>query len=259
MQREQDQQADRCSARRSPSRRARTRRARGSRTATTRDQREHGVDGTQRRRRAGPPDRARAGLERRVPAALARPRSPARRDRRLRRLTDETAPRLGMSAAASSCARAVGPRPRSSCSPRVTARAKRSSGAEPGGTFTVPRTGDHRSRRMRREVLGGDEFVFDVQTHLLEFDTSTADAAGGDFGARSRTRSAARPTGASASASTTGSARCSCGPTRRWPSSRPSRSSVADNPLSIEVMEQARQAAPRTCAATTTGCCCTGR
>ena len=42
-------------------------------------------------------------------------------------------------------------------------------GAEPGGTFAIPETATTEPEAAG-EVLGGDQFVFDVQTHLLEFE-----------------------------------------------------------------------------------------
>ncbi len=50
----------------------------------------------------------------------------------------------------------------------------------PGGTFNVPRSATTDPAHAG-EALGGDQFVFDVQTHLLEMDTSTANAEGADF------------------------------------------------------------------------------
>jgi hypothetical protein len=56
---------------------------------------------------------------------------------------------------------------------------KRSNGREPGGTFDVSTTATTEPD-VALDALTGDEFVFDVQTHLLDFDLS--DAAGGGFG-----------------------------------------------------------------------------
>src|SRR5262245_29689578 len=99
--------------------------------------------------------------------------------RRLRELTDDTAPRLGLSRRAflrSSCGTAAALFVLAACH----SESRHAQGRTPGGSFTVPRTAttdpDHATA-----VLGGDEFVFDVQTHLLEFDAATADAEGADF------------------------------------------------------------------------------
>jgi uncharacterized protein len=93
--------------------------------------------------------------------------------RRLRRITDDTAPRLNMSRRdflRSSCGTAAAlfvlaacSKDSSSSSPSSTARS-----SSPGGTFSVPETATTDPDEAR-EVLGGDEFVFDVQTHLLEY------------------------------------------------------------------------------------------
>jgi predicted TIM-barrel fold metal-dependent hydrolase len=87
--------------------------------------------------------------------------------RRLRRITDDAAPRLNMSRRdflRSSCGTAAALFVLASCSND----ASRSRSESPGGTFTVPETSTTDPEEAR-EVLGGDEFVFDVQTHLLEY------------------------------------------------------------------------------------------
>ena len=57
----------------------------------------------------------------------------------------------------------------------------RTSSSTPGGTFTVP---DEATMEpdAAEEALGGDDFIVDVQTHLLEFDLSTGTDSGGFFG-----------------------------------------------------------------------------
>jgi hypothetical protein len=92
--------------------------------------------------------------------------------RRLRLLTDETAPRLNLTRREflrSSCGTAAALFLLAACS-RESERAK---GSEPGGTFAVPQTATTDPDEARA-VLGGDEFVFDVQTHLLEFPPGVA-------------------------------------------------------------------------------------
>jgi hypothetical protein len=95
--------------------------------------------------------------------------------RRLRHLVDETAPRLGMSRRdflRSSCGTAAALFLLAAChgeSKRVK-----------GGTYRVP-AGATTEPAHAGEALGGDQFVFDVQTHLLELDTSAATAEGADF------------------------------------------------------------------------------
>ncbi len=99
--------------------------------------------------------------------------------RRLRELADETAPRLGMSRREflrSSCGTAAALFVLAACH----SSSRRAHGQAPGGTFNVPRSSTTDTAHAS-EVLGGDEFVFDVQTHLLEFDLSRADAEGADF------------------------------------------------------------------------------
>jgi hypothetical protein len=55
---------------------------------------------------------------------------------------------------------------------------RRSRGEEPGGTFRVTST-TTTDPDAARDALTGREFVFDVQTHLLEFDLASGDAPGG--------------------------------------------------------------------------------
>ena len=84
-------------------------------------------------------------------------------------------------------------------------------GRKPGGTLTLPEetTVDPDAAT---DALGGDEFVFDLQTHFLEYDLVDAGAATSAAG--SRRRRAATPTARAASRSTTTSKRCSYAPTR---------------------------------------------
>ena len=117
-------------------------------------------------------------------------------------------------------------------------------GTEPGGTFTVPRTATTDPAHAT-EVLGGDELIFDVQTHLLEIDTSTTEPSGGDFGAFVRGVWRGRL--------------AQCFGIDHWFREVFVRSDTTmavisavpilgpDNPLSIEVMEQARRSANAVC------------
>ncbi|GIU89305.1 MAG: hypothetical protein KatS3mg010_0404 [Acidimicrobiia bacterium] len=122
---------------------------------------------------------------------------------------------------------------------------KRSRGEEPGGTFRVSTTATT-DPDAAAEELSGDEFVFDVQTHLLDFDLSDSRASGG-FGM--------------------GFPYAACGEDDwracfgidRWLEELFVRSDTTvavisavpiltqPNPLSIEVMEAAREAAARVC------------
>jgi predicted TIM-barrel fold metal-dependent hydrolase len=120
----------------------------------------------------------------------------------------------------------------------------RSRGEEPGGTFDVSTTATT-DPDAAAEELGGDEFVFDVQTHLLDFDIS--DARDVEWG--------------------NGFPYANCGEADwhdcfgvdHWLEELFVRSDTtmavvsavpiiaAPNPLSIEVMEAAREAAVRVC------------
>jgi predicted TIM-barrel fold metal-dependent hydrolase len=100
-------------------------------------------------------------------------------ERRLRRLTDDTAPRLGMSRRdflRSSCGTAAALFLLAACH----SESNNAKGKPSGGTFKVPKSTTTDTAHAQ-EALGGNEFVFDVQTHLLEFDTSVAESPGGDF------------------------------------------------------------------------------
>ena len=130
-----------------------------------------------------------------------------------------------------------------------------SRGEEPGGTFDVSTTATT-DPDVAAEELTGDEFVFDVQTHLLDFELS--DARGQQFG--------------------NGFPYADCGEADwqdcfgvdHWLEELFVRSDTtmavvsavpilaARNPLSIEVMEAAREAAER-CVVDPAGCSCTGR
>ena len=163
--------------------------------------------------------------------------------RRLRRHAEETAPRLGMtrrdflrSSAGMAAALAV----LAACSKESASER----GGAPGGSFDVPSSATT-DPDAAREALGGDEFVFDVQTHLLEFDASQTE--GGDF-ARSFPY-----------------ARCGdddwreCFATDHWFRELFVRSDTTmavisavpilsePNPLSIDVMERAREATREVC------------
>jgi hypothetical protein len=99
--------------------------------------------------------------------------------RRMRLLADANAPRRGMSRREflhSSCGAAAALVVLAACH----GESRRSRGAEPGGTFSVPSSATTDPAHAR-EVLGGDEFIFDVQTHLLEFDRSQPDPEGAGF------------------------------------------------------------------------------
>jgi predicted TIM-barrel fold metal-dependent hydrolase len=121
-----------------------------------------------------------------------------------------------------------------------------SRGSEPGGTFDVP-TSATTDPDAAADDLGGDEFIFDVQTHLLDFDLDEAGAGGGGFGL--------------------GFPYAACGEddwracfgVDHWLEELFLRSDTAmavvsavpilstPNPLAIEVMEASREAAARVC------------
>ncbi len=161
--------------------------------------------------------------------------------RRLRALTDATAPRLNMSRRdflRSSCGTAAALFVLAACH----GESKKAKGQPPGGTFTVPRTATT-DPAQAREVLGGDEFVFDVQTHLLEY----APGADGEFGAGFPYFGCGEADG------------LQCFGIDHWFREVFVRSDTTmavisavpiltdPNPLSIDVMEQARAAAKRVC------------
>jgi predicted TIM-barrel fold metal-dependent hydrolase len=163
--------------------------------------------------------------------------------RRLLAHADETAPRLGMTrrrflqtvtgAAATLFLLAA-------CNEEES----RSRGSEPGGTFDVSTTATTEPD-VAHDELTGDEFVFDVQTHLLDFDIS--DAGGEAFGR-------GFPYAACGEADWR-----DCFGVDHWLEELFVRSDTtmavvsavpilaARNPLSIEVMEAAREAAARVC------------
>ncbi len=161
--------------------------------------------------------------------------------RRLRALTDDTASRLNMSRRdflRSSCGTAAALFVLAACHGEST----KAKGQAPGGTFTVPRTATT-DPAQAREVLGGDEFVFDVQTHLLEY----APRAEGTFGSGFPYVGCGEADGLQCFGidhwfrevfvrSDTTMAVISAVPILTEP-----------NPLSIDVMEQARAAAKQVC------------
>jgi hypothetical protein len=117
---------------------------------------------------------------------------------------------------------------------------------EPGGTFAVSTTSTT-DPDAAREELTGDEFVFDVQTHLLDFDLDAPGAPGGGFGR-------AFPYAACGEDDWR-----ACFGVDHWVEELFVRSDTtmavvsavpilaSPNPLSIDVMEQARDAARRVC------------
>jgi hypothetical protein len=161
--------------------------------------------------------------------------------RRLRAITDDVAPRHNMSRRdflRSSCGTAAALFVLAACA----SESKKAKGQSPGGTFTVPRTATTDPAHAR-EVLGGDEFVFDVQTHLLEY----APGAQSDFGAGFPYFGCGEADG------------LQCFGIDHWFREVFVRSDTTmavisavplltdPNPLSIDVMEQARAAAKRVC------------
>ena len=100
------------------------------------------------------------------------PPSPLVREAVRRALTfvDDTTRRTGLSRREflrSTCAAAATLAAVAACSKEEAA----SRGEEPGGTFTVPPEATT-DTSAAEEALGGDGFVMDVQTHLLEYDLS---------------------------------------------------------------------------------------
>ncbi|MGH2684026.1 MAG: amidohydrolase family protein [Actinomycetota bacterium] len=102
------------------------------------------------------------------------PLTPALREfvRRARELCDATARRLGMSRRQflrSACGAATSLLVLDACSRDEASDAGRS----PGGSFDVPTTATTEPEAAA-EIVGGEEFVFDVQSHLLEYDLNRA-------------------------------------------------------------------------------------
>jgi predicted TIM-barrel fold metal-dependent hydrolase len=176
---------------------------------------------------------------------LPYPQTPVVREaiRRLLAHADEQAPRLGMSRRhflQTLCGAASTLVFLAACD----SEHKKSEGKRPGGTFNVS-TSSTTEPDVATETLSGDEFVFDVQTHLLDFDLS--DGAGASF------------------AQGFPYARCgednwqACFGLDHWLEEMFVRSDTTmavvsavpilatPNPLSIEVMEAAKEAAARVC------------
>jgi uncharacterized protein len=117
---------------------------------------------------------------------------------------------------------------------------------EPGGTYRVP-TSATTDPDAAADALTGDEFVFDVQTHLLDFDLSDDNAPGQSFG------------GGFPYASCGEADWRACFGVDHWLEELFVRSDTTmavisavpilatPNPLSIEVMEAAREGAARVC------------
>jgi predicted TIM-barrel fold metal-dependent hydrolase len=105
------------------------------------------------------------------------PHSPLVREaiRRTYRLADENARRLGMSRRrflASATGAATALFVLAACSDEEQA----GRGEEPGGTFTVPEEATV-DQDAALDALGGEEFIFDVQTHYVNYDLSAAGGA----------------------------------------------------------------------------------
>ncbi len=118
--------------------------------------------------------------------------------RRLRSLADERARRLGISrrrflasaagmttamAVLNACSReqaAVQPPPPPSPTSAATAVPTPSATAEPGGSFEVPAEAEQ-DIAQAEDLLSGDEFIFDVQTHFLEYETEPPRKNGENF------------------------------------------------------------------------------
>jgi predicted TIM-barrel fold metal-dependent hydrolase len=164
--------------------------------------------------------------------------------RRLLAHADDTAPRLGLSRRRflqTLCGAASTLFLLAACDSEES----RSRGEEPGGTFDVPSSATT-DPDVASDALTGEEFVFDVQTHLLDFDLSDSDSSFGQ-----------------------GFPYAQCGEedwracfgVDHWLEELFVRSDTtmavvsavpiiaARNPLSIEVMEAAREAAARVCGA----------
>ena len=172
------------------------------------------------------------------------PQSPAVREaiRRLREHTEVQAVRHGMSRRRfleSVCGAASALFFLAACD----SEEKKSKGETPGGTFAVSTTATTEPDVAAEEVTG-QEFIFDVQTHLLEFDLTTGE---GSFGSGFPYANCGDSDWRSCFAgdhwleelflrSDTTMAVISAVPIIATPS-----------PLSIEVMESAREAAARVC------------
>ena len=111
-------------------------------------------------------------------------------------------------------------------------------GRKPGGTLTVPEetTVDPDAAH---DALGGDEFVFDLQTHFLEYDLSDAERR--TSAAASRRRRAANADPAPASRSIATSTRSSCAPTPTVAVVSAIPASDDNGPLSTARMDDARR------------------
>ena len=167
--------------------------------------------------------------------------------RRLIAHADEQAPRLGMSRRQflqSLCGAAATLVFLAACDKEQRA----SNNTEPGGTFRVP-TSATTDPDSAADALTGDEFIFDVQTHLLDFDLDDSTSPGGGFGR-----------GFPYAECGEGDWRA-CFGVDHWLEELFLRSDTTmavisalpilstPNPLSIEVMEAAREAATRVCGA----------
>jgi hypothetical protein len=97
------------------------------------------------------------------------------------------------------------------CSDEATRATKR---RKPGGTFEVPTTAAV-DLDAARAALAGNEFVFDVQGHFLEYRDLPASREGQDFWTGSRNVNAVRATRGRASRSITSSKRSSSAATPR--------------------------------------------
>jgi predicted TIM-barrel fold metal-dependent hydrolase len=98
-------------------------------------------------------------------------------ERRAREACEATARRLGMSRRQflrSACGAATTLLVLDACSREEAKQADR----EPGGSFDVPSTATTEPEAAA-EVVGGEEFVFDVQSHFLDYDINRAAEEGG--------------------------------------------------------------------------------
>jgi hypothetical protein len=127
---------------------------------------------------------------------------------------DRNARRLGVSRRkflVSLCGAATTLLALNACSDEATRATKR---RKPGGTFEVPTTAAV-DLDAARAALAGNEFVFDVQGHFLEYRDLPASREGQDFWTGSRNVNAVRATRGRASRSITSSKRSSSAATPR--------------------------------------------
>ena len=132
----------------------------------------------------------------------------------------------------------------------------KSNGRRPGGSFDVTHDVDHRPRLRARVSSAAHEFIFDVQSHYVNYDQApqlgewtaifpgAGCAEGVEAGSCEGVLHRRRAT----------SARCSCAPTRRWRSSRrcrrPGMTGLSSDDMVTRSMSRRASAATGACSCT---------